>query len=291
MRPVTKKVTKEFYIRSIVKAQEYLSENITAQPDISEIADHVGISKFHFHRIYQHMTGESLQQYARRVRLENSAMMLIASNRSILDIALDYGYGNHESFTRAFKKHFGVSPKRFRVMRRAKCMELISAKKLELSNYEETMEVKIQKMEETKIAYLKHTGPYTECGKTWEKLCASKELMSRVTENTMFMGLCYDDPDITEDDKIRLDVCMSVDKDFEVPEQFYTKSIPAGDYAVLRHVGSYSGLHDRYRWLYSVWLPDSGRKPKESYSMEIYRNSPETTPEEELVTDICIPLE
>ena len=53
---------------------------------------------------------------------------------------------------------------------------------------------------------------------------------------------------------------------------------------------SSEGLHDAYRAMYGEWLPKSGREFRDSYSMEIYRTDPATTPPEENITEIRIPL-
>lgn len=285
-----KHTTINFYVKkSIVKAQEYIQHNLNKQVSTDKLAEYVGISRYHFHRIYYAYTGESLQQYARRIRLENSAMLLQASGESILNVAFDSGYETHESFTRAFKKHFGISPKSFRELKSEESLELISDKRPKLTISEDIMDVSIKLFGDIKVAYLRHIGPYEKCEPTWAKLCSSPELMRQVTGETLFIGISYDDPNVTEPDKIRYDACISVGDDFVATGELKTQTIPAGEFAVLRHVGSYQGFHAKYQWLYGVWLPNSGREPH-SAPLEIYRNNPQDTPEDELITDICIPL-
>jgi len=61
-------------------------------------------------------------------------------------------------------------------------------------------------------------------------------------------------------------------------------------YAALLVKGSYMLLHPAYRSLFGMWFPQSGHEPFNDPGFEIYWNSPKTTPESELLTEICIPL-
>lgn len=285
-----KETTKAFYVKSILKAQQYVQCNLDKQLSMDELSEYVGISKYHFHRIFCAMTGESIKQFSKRVRLEYTAVSLISTEKPIIDVAFESGYETHESFTRAFKNHFGVAPKDFRSMERMHAAIVITGKRPNISSSEEKMEVTLQKFEDMEVIYMRHTGPYEGAGKTWEDLCSAPGLMAQLSEKNLFFGLCYDDPQITEASKIRYDACISIDSSFKIPEGLETMTVPGGDYGVHRHVGSYAGLKDKYAWLYGTWLPSSGREPKKAPPLEIYRNSPTNTPEDQLITDICIPL-
>ncbi|MGB7875033.1 MAG: helix-turn-helix transcriptional regulator [Anaerolineales bacterium] len=81
---------------------------------LEELAGRVGFSPFHFHRVFTEYVGEPVKEYVRRLRLAHSAYRLKISGGLIVQIVLDAGFRTHESFTRAFKKQFGVSPKVFR---------------------------------------------------------------------------------------------------------------------------------------------------------------------------------
>ena len=72
------------------------------------------MSPFHFHRVFRQMTGRRLHEHVRHIRLRFAATSLKLSTRSITQIALDAGYQNHESFSRAFAKQFGLAPRTYR---------------------------------------------------------------------------------------------------------------------------------------------------------------------------------
>jgi AraC family transcriptional regulator len=71
-------------------------------------------SRFQFHRMFHRLAGETLKHYSLRLRLERAAATLIAGTESVLGVALANGFESHEVFTRAFRRHFGLLPTRYR---------------------------------------------------------------------------------------------------------------------------------------------------------------------------------
>jgi AraC family transcriptional regulator len=75
-----------------------------------------GWSPFHLHRAFRALFRETPKQYALRLQLERAAARLASSDDSVLDIALDSGFESHEVFTRAFRRHFDLTPTRYRAV-------------------------------------------------------------------------------------------------------------------------------------------------------------------------------
>ena len=99
----------------ITKALNYInSENKKSNITIDDVATHAGFSTDYFNRIFFAHTGFNIMEYVRFSRLKNAAMLLRVTNNDILDIALDCGYEAHESFSRAFKNQYGISPSEYR---------------------------------------------------------------------------------------------------------------------------------------------------------------------------------
>jgi AraC family transcriptional regulator len=74
------------------------------------------------------------------------------------------------------------------------------------------------------------------------------------------------------------------------PPGFEVVDVPGGEYAVGVHRGPYSELHASYHWLFSQWLPSSGREPANQPCHELYVTDPATTAAADLITHICLPL-
>ena len=153
------------------------------------------------------------------------------------------------------------------------------------------MEVRIEKMEPIRVAFVRHIGPYEECGPAWEKLCSWAGPKGLLGPNTLVLGISHDDPEITPPDKIRYDACIRVGEEIEPEGEIGIQVIEGGDYAVTTHEGPYTRLIETYSQLYGSWAPTSGRVVKQAPCFEIYRNDPHHTPPEELTTDVYIPLE
>ena len=81
---------------------------------IEDIAKNAGFSVDYFNRIFLAHTGFNVMEYLRFCRLKNAARQLRGTDENVLDIALQNGYETHESFTRAFKKQYGVPPTEYK---------------------------------------------------------------------------------------------------------------------------------------------------------------------------------
>ena len=99
----------------ITKALNYIkTENKKSDITIDDVATHAGFSTDYFNRIFFAHTGFNIMEYVRFSRLKKAAHLLRGTNNDILDIALDCGYEAHESFSRAFKNQYGISPSEYR---------------------------------------------------------------------------------------------------------------------------------------------------------------------------------
>ncbi len=99
-------------------AIDYIEANLTQSLAVERVAASVGYSRFHFDRLFLAIVGDTPTSYLRKRRLTEAAREVVASNRSLLEIALDYQFQSQEAFTRSFKRMFGSSPGAYRRRRR-----------------------------------------------------------------------------------------------------------------------------------------------------------------------------
>jgi len=294
--------TEEIYRERILRVLLHIQANLDEPMSLEDLAGLAYFSPFHFHRIFKGMVGEPVKAHIRRLRLERSVWHLHSTDRTILDIALDAGYETNESFTRAFQSMFGKAPS---ILRR----DHVSVKfnnsptgvhfqpggKLDSFNPiirgGMKMDVRIENIEPMRVASVRHVGPYIECDPAWQKLCAWAGPKGLFGPGVKMIGISYDDPEVTAPEKIRYDACITVDDTVEPEGDINVQVIPGGEYAVATHRGPYTKLIETYGKLYGEWAPQSGRVVKPAPCFEIYRNDPESTPPEELITDVYIPLE
>lgn len=80
---------------------------------LDSMARDAGLSAFHFLRMFQRLTGITPHQYILRARLREAALRILARRNTVLDVALDCGFGDVSNFNRAFRGEFGMSPRAF----------------------------------------------------------------------------------------------------------------------------------------------------------------------------------
>lgn len=100
--------------RRAVEAALWMDAHSHLPIDLERAAREVGLSPFHFLRLFANVLGVTPHQYLVRSRLRHAARLLADDTRSITDIALDVGFGDLSNFVRTFHRAAGVSPRRFR---------------------------------------------------------------------------------------------------------------------------------------------------------------------------------
>lgn len=273
---------------------------VESMPRLEELAEIACMSPHHFHRVFKAYTGLPVKSYVRRHRLLLAADRLTRSSQTILDIALESGFANHETFTRAFTQIFGITPAAYRMRALANGqanandgLTPLPAPPPPQPTAGENMDLNVKTLPTMTLAKVRHTGPYNNCQIAWDKLCiwgASKGLFG---PQTMFLGISWDDPESTPPEEIRYDAC------FTLPDGASTESdadvtittLPSGNYATTLHKGPFSGLEAAYKQLYAAIIAREELQLRDAPAMEIYLTDPKTTPAEEYLTEICIPLE
>ncbi|MCP9480774.1 AraC family transcriptional regulator [Shimia sp. CNT1-13L.2] len=271
------------YEKRMLRVLQYIHDNPAGDMSLDRLADEAAMSRFHWHRVFRAMTGETCAQAVRRVRLHRAATMLLDSSTDPARIARDVGYDNARSFARAFQGHYGLSPSEFR-KRGSFPAPLLTRRKGEFAMYPVT----IREEGVRKAAGLLHKGNYSEIGKSFEAfgaVCQSRNLWAQCGP---MLGVYFDNPD----DKAEADLLSIAGATWhgEVPEDFESCEIPAGRYAVLTYTGPYAGIHGAYEALFGEWLPKSGEMPADTPCLEVYLNNPRDTAPDDLVTEICLAL-
>ncbi len=290
------------YKRRMLRVLVYIQQHLDDTLALEELAGVACFSPYHFHRVFKGMVGEPVKEYVRRLRLERAATRLKLSGQPVIQVALDAGYETHEAFTRAFRAAFGMAPVRFRSQRSP--VAAVSAPSGVhyrdgwlpqdfISNRAgiQNMKVQIKPLEPMRVAFMRHVGPYDEVGATWDRLLPWLGKEGRLGGDAQCIGICHDDPEVTQRDRIRYHACVTVDERFEPIGDIGVQTIPGGEYAMVTHLGPYNRLGETYAKLLGEWLPRSGRALRSTPCFEVYLNDPGSTEPEDLLTDIYAPLE
>lgn len=279
------------YQHRISKVIAYIGQHLDEEITLDTLSKTFHISKFHFHRLFTALTGLSLQQYIRWLRLKRAAHQLIVDkDQSILSIAIDAGFDSHEAFTRVFKKTFGMSPSQYRLGSSGRPHIEKPPYRLPQRG-ENTMHVEIRTNQPIRLAMIEHRGDPEMVGDsvnqliTWAK-AQSINLKPKAGDAFAFG---YDDPKTTPPEQFRLDLGIRVPDNFVIVGM-KEKVIPAGRYAVAVHKGSRENLADTIYPMYREWLPQSGEELRDFPCIFCYYNFDHEVAQTELITEIWILL-
>jgi AraC family transcriptional regulator len=281
---MTRAGTAESYRERVLRAQMYLQNHLSEAIDLDQLASVACFSPYHFHRIFRGMTGESVMEHVRRLRLERAAQRLKSSDRPVTELAFEAGYESLEAFTRAFRARFGEPPSSFRENRS------IDPTLVTRPYQDGPMEVHVEMIAPARIAFLRHVGPYNEVGAAWTKLMSWVGMRGLFGPHTRAIGITHDDPDITASDRLRYDAAVTIVGDVQPDGEIGVTDFAGGEYAITRHRGPYDRISSTFARLCGEWLPESGRELASAPGLEIYLNNPQIAKPEDLLTDACLPL-
>lgn len=282
--------TKESYSEAINRAIEFIEMNLSQNIGLDEIAEYSFLSKYHFHRIFKTLIGDTVKKYQTRLRLEKSALLLKNSEETISQIAYECGYSSPETFTRAFQNYFTITPSLFRenskieLQKKQSFYEDFDGKSLKLSN------PKIVEVPDLYLAYIRHFGNYDKVAKSFQKLMfwATKNLILKLKPTTL--GIIHDDPNLTEEIKLRFDACILLTKAIKPQGEIGYKKVRGGKFAVFRYKGSYETFYNVYDYLYHICLLEYQWELRDEAALEWYIKSPPFYKPEQFVTDFYFPI-
>ncbi len=285
-----KEETIKDYQERINKVLVYINNHLDEKPELGKLADMSNFSVYHFHRIFSAYLNEPLASFVNRLRIEKAARLLEYCSEPISDIAYQLGFEVPSSFTKAFKKRFGLTPAEFRKTKKALIpFEFIHPKNVIM---ELNLKPQIKEIKEKKVMYIRSIGDYNGegTGQVWERICNFAKKKQLFGFGTEIIGISHDDPNITETNNLRYDACITVKKEVQPEGEVGVKIIAGGTYAIFKYQGPYSNLINVYNYIYRNWFPGSGYELAEQPCFEKYLNSPDNTKAEKLKTHIYLPI-
>lgn len=298
------------YKSRINKTLDYIDLNIANQFTLDELAEIATFSKFHFHRIFQALVGETPFQFILRVRLEKAATLLVSHKKeSISEIAYGCGFTDISIFSRNFKKYFSITASQYRQNKESNLSQVnskIQQAEDRIQRYFCTSSntikwktsmklnksVEVKELPKMTLAYIRHIGPYKGDEKLfenlWNKLFAWAGPRNLIGgPNFKSLVIYHDDPNVTVEDKLRMSVCITVSKDTKVDGEVGKMELESAKYVIARFEVTAEQFQEAWQWVYGQWLPTSGYQPDDKPCFEMY---PEEPKEGKFVVDICVPI-
>ncbi|MEO1012919.1 MAG: AraC family transcriptional regulator [Bacteroidota bacterium] len=277
------------YALRINKVLNHIQANLGNPFRLFELSTIGDFSPYHFHRIISAYLGEPLGTYIKRVRIEKAAQLLRFSNTSISEISEMVGYDTLSSLSAAFQKRFGLSPTAYRKKHNPqKSARTVDVPEKVNFDFNPT----IKTLPPMKIAFVRIFGKYGSepIGKAWDKLFRFAAHQNLMDEKTKMLGISYDNPEITENEKYEYNACITIQKEIKPEGEIGIKEMKGGKYAVFTHRGNYENFSLIYSLIFKEWLLKSEHELRDTEIFDRYVNTPFDTEPNELVTEIHLPL-
>ena len=290
-----KESNRKYYQQNLNRIIEYIHDHLDEKIDIIKLADISNFSPFHFHRISRALLGEPIGAYISRTRLETAAKMIRYSNDKLESIAYNVGFEIPSSFSKAFKNYFGVAPSAYR---KNKLIHIKTTNVMKSQSVKDESRVlnikrpKIVDLEDQNCIYLRMYGPYQslDYGKAWETLWKQIKDQKLFTKGIQSIGLPFDDPKVTDDNKIRYDACLVIHKDARPSGEVGVKKLKGGKFVMFLYQGSYSNFEQVYDYMFNDWLMETNFELRDAPCRERYISHPDRVAEDKLKTEFYIPI-
>jgi AraC family transcriptional regulator len=284
-----KETTHFEYQKKINLVVDYISNHLDEKLDLATLSSVSSISPFHFHRITRAYLGEPIGTFTIRRRIETGTHLLRYSNIQVDEIAEKIGYDSPASFSKAFKKHYGVSPSEYRNKNELNSSYFIIDNDILPKGFKAIPEIVERK--DKKAMYARLVGDYmtNDYDKGWEKIYSYFKENKLFEFNQEFLGVANNDPLITEASKCMYDCCITINKKVKPDGEIGLRDIPGGKYAVFFFKGSYDYFGAVYKAIFKNWLPNSDVELRNTPSFEKYLKTSKENPDKNR-TEIYIPI-
>lgn len=294
------------YKNRINRVFEFIDQNLESDLSLNTVSEIAFFSAFHFHRVFKFVIQETLHEYIKRRRIEKSASDLLHKNITATEIAHKYGFSDNSSYSRAFKKYFGVSPTEFKNQnpnRFSKIRQLKSKNGQEYPDYEKYIcvinnlknwikmnaKIEIKEMSKMDLAYVSSIGPHN-LENAYGKLMQWATPKGLINDQTKMITVYHDSFKVTEANKVRMSASILLDKAVETNEEIGLTTIEAGKFIVGNFEIGLKEFEKSWTGLF-IWMNENGYKKADREPFEIYYNNYIEHPERKAIVNFCIPIE
>jgi AraC family transcriptional regulator len=316
------------YHERVNRVLDYIGEHLDAELSLARLSEIGCFSPFHFHRIFQAVTGETLNGHVRRVRLERAALLMKTSPRKrITDVAIETGFAGTAEFSRAFRNQFGRtasswdrrSPlKKSKICKAPEMLSFYDVEELENWKDAANVRVRVGRFSAFRYVYIRVFAPYgnTRLVDAYHALIAWLAARRTDVRDVVVIGMSLDDPSITPSENCRYDLGVAFPAkpgdgilgeiirsrgraSVAVPQPdahecgmrgFSIRDLESQQIAAIHCVGDLGHVDRAWHYLYRQWLPSVAFEPADLPAMEIFVRLPEEIGWETFDLQTCIPV-
>ena len=280
------------WAKAVKDAVEYMERHITEDITMYDVASHINISPFYFHKGFSILCGYSVTEYIRMRRLALAGEELLTSDITVMDLAMKYGYDSPDSFTKAFSRFHGYTP--MTVRKNKTMIKAFAPLQLSISlkgGY--TMDYKITQKEAFNVLAVSKEFSYKnakqEIPSYWQE--HYKEGNGKYVCGMFGINI---DPQMGNE-KFEYLIADVYNPSVDIPEGFSVRTIPAFTWAVFPCKGALpDSLQDVNIKIFSEWLPAlQDYEFSAGYCVEMYDDPnkyPNGTADENYYSEIWIPV-
>jgi AraC-like DNA-binding protein len=198
--------TEEIYRQKVNRVIDYISANLHQPLALNKLADHICVSQRQLLRIMRSSLNEPLYAYIARQRVERAVMYMQTEKTSLTELAGMVGYDNPQSFSKAFKKQFGISPKAYMNELHSRLENYVQSS----GNRQHHLQSEICEVGGLELVYIRIIGQYGEkepYETAWNKLFRFLEEHQALSQETRLIGISFDDPNVTKSKQCRFYAC------------------------------------------------------------------------------------
>jgi len=296
---------KEDYTHRLSRVFSFIEKNLDADLSLKIVAARAHFSEYHFHRVFKFVTGETLNEYVTRKRIERAALDLVHRKNTIKTTAFKFGFSSMSSFSKTFKKIYGISPKEFQFQNPNKFSKI---RQLEskigqaypdiekyiciINNIKNWIimkaDIQIKEFSDLNLACVSCTGPQN-LGLAYQKILLWATPKNLMSEDSKMVTIYHDSFKVTEPDKIRMSACLLLEKPTETSHQIHEKNIERGKYIVGHFRIKMNEFEKSWTGLF-IWMNENGYQKADKDPFEIYYNNPNEHPDKKAIVDFCIPI-
>lgn len=285
-------------IGNLNKAMAYIENHLEDELDFKEIEKIALCSEFHFKKMFAYLSGVSLNEYVRRRRLTLAALDLKNGDDKIIDIAVRYGYGSNDSFTRAFSAMHGILPSEIR--KNDLPMKMYPKMTFQMTiRGEREMNCRIVEKDGFYVIGLMKNVPVVFNGVNPEiskmAMTLTPEIIGELKSmsNVEPFGIISASTHFSEDrmsEKGTLDHYIGVATRDDVVTQYVKLKVEAGLWAVFESVGPFPHtLQETWGRIYSEWFPSNAYEA--IHGPEIVWHQDQDTSKADYRSEIWIPIQ
>lgn len=269
------------YLQKINAITDYIESNLDSPLSLEILSRQAGMSKFHFHRIFSAFTGETLYGFILRLRIEKAAtLLLLTDKKNLTDIAFSCGFNDSATFSRAFKKHFGISPSSWKNAENSKIHQDFQKK----TGYSDVTEIRDEKIHPVKtelrtipemtIAYVRYTGKYKGDPELfyslYKRILSWAEPRGFAVKGMKQVIIYHDSPEITDESKLRISCGIIVPRETKPSGIAGILTIPESKYLVCRFKLKEDEYSEAWNYVFRNSFQEQKCKPAEGSCFEIY---------------------